>query len=255
MGALAAVALLVLAIVWAGVHLSFAYLRGQGFSPDELQRATLRVPLGDATTVAARVVMQTGALTLTAGLSDLLTLDAVYNLPSLAPSVRYDEDGAQGLLLVEQPALRRTPVLEGEVVSAWAVRLSPQAMIDRLNVVAAAGGSSLDLRGLQVRRTTVDLLAGRLEVNLDQAWAQNTTVEILGTAGDVVIWLPAETGVRVMLDQEFGRVKATGLTERTAAAPGVRREYVNDVYGKAATTLTVNLVRGVGETVLTVGAP
>jgi hypothetical protein len=112
----------------------------------------------------------------------------------------------------------------GELVNEWEIRLSENVPMD-LIIRTGAGNSQLDLG------------------ELDMTWQHDVDVSIEGGVGELKVNLPAEMGVRVEMDTALVTVTVNGLTQ-------AENGYVNEAFGAAPYTLTLNLQAGVGSVTL-----
>ncbi len=94
------------------------------------------------------------------------------------------------------------------------------ANFDRLSIIGGAGG---------------------MDLNFDGAWHRSALADITAGAGKITIRVPATLGVRVLFSgTSISSVGTTGFKESS------EHVYVNDNYGQAPLTLTINLTAGVG---------
>lgn len=248
--ALLLLAAIVLALVWTGVHMSFAYVRQTMLSAGDLRRESISIPRGDATRVAVQVGMTGGALNLSGGAAHLLDGYVESNSEWLYPIMQYEESGQLGLLKLAHRDLSAT----GRVVDAaahtatWDLQLNSLLPISTLDVNVGADVSTIDLRDLQVRAARIDMMGGELTVNLAQAWPDDVNVQVTGITGDLTIRLPKNTGVIVFLEPGLGQVDTQGLV----APAGEADRLVNAVYGKTPTTLTLTVNMALGSVDLVV---
>jgi hypothetical protein len=212
-GALAVLALLVLAMVWTGVHLGFSYVRGRGFVVGELQEHPIDVPLDGARLLDVDLGMVSGALTVTAGADGAMDGRIRYNIAELAPTVDYAVQEGVGRLSVLPPTTEDYTrlVSTAGMIEEWELHLGASVPISNLVIARGVGDSVVDLRGLALRQVEIELVSGRLDLNLDQPWSEDATAAVTGASGHALIRLPQEVEVQVHAVDAFGRVETKGL--------------------------------------------
>jgi len=199
------------------------------------------VALDSATSANIEIEFPAGELKVQSGTSNLMDASFRYNVSDWQPRVQYSENGAQGVLQVSQPGDDRVPV-GGQLINEWEIQLSENVPMDLL-IRTGAGNSQLDLGGLNMNALTVETGAGVTTVDLDGVWQHDVDVSIQGGVGELTVNLPAEMGVRVDMDTALVTVTANGLIKD-------ENGYVNQAFGTAPHTLTLNLQAGVGSVVL-----
>jgi hypothetical protein len=199
------------------------------------------VKLEAAQSANVRIDFPAGELKVQSGANDLMDASFHYNFDDWQPQVQYSENGAQGDLRVSSPGSDRVPV-GGKLINEWMIQLSDQVPMD-LRISTGAGDSQLDLGGLDLTSLTVETGAGVTTVNLNGTWDHDLDVSVQGGVGQLTVNLPAEMGVRVNMDTALVTVSTRGLTQD-------KRGYVNQAFGSAPHTLTLNLEAGVGSVVL-----
>lgn len=200
---------------------------------------TQAVELQGAKSVTANLEMGAGGLTLSGGSSKLLDADFRYDDSYDKPSVQYHVSGDRGMLDVTQQQEHAT---FGTRDNDWDLRFGGDAPID-LKLNMGAGQGDLRLNGLSVSSMEINMGAG--ELHLDFAGVHTTTLEadIQGGVGSATVRLPKDIGVRVNASGGLGSIDAHGLKRDGD-------DYVNDAYGKAATTINLRIQGGVGQIIL-----
>ncbi len=234
----------VLALVWTGVHMSFAYVRGQTVAAGEIRRDPISVPRGQADRLTVQIDMLGGSLNLAGRAAHLLDGYVESNSDWLHPLVDYTETGGLGILTVQHRDLAElgTFVNAENHTATWDIQLNSSLPIASLDVAVGADESVIDLRDLQIRTARVDMMGGDLTVNLAQTWPDNVDVRLTGISGELTVHLPADMGVIVYADQAFGEVTATGLRP----LPGEGERYVNAAYGATDATLSLSADMALG---------
>jgi hypothetical protein len=230
-------------ILFAGLALWLAMV-GCGLlttSVGDLRTESQTINLDSATSAHVQIEFPAGELNVTGGASNLMDASFRYNVDDWQPQVQYSEDGAQGKLIVDQPGDARIPVGD-QLINEWEIQLSESVPMN-LVIRTGAGNSQLDLGRLDVTSLRVETGAGVTTVNLDGNWQHDVDVSIQGGVGELTVNLPAEMGVRVEMDTALVTVTVNGLIND-------KNGYVNQAYGTAPHTLTLNLQAGVGSVVL-----
>jgi hypothetical protein len=155
--------------------------------------------------------------------------------------VKYSKNGEQGDLLVSQQGNDKLPV-GGGLINEWTVQLANDVPID-LSIITGAGNAELDLGGLDLSKLDIQTGAGVTTVNLDGNWQHDLDVSIEGGVGELTVNLPAGMGVRVNKETALVNVSADGLIVDGNG-------YVNEAFGTAPHTLTLDLQAGIGSVVL-----
>jgi hypothetical protein len=230
-------------LIFAGLALWFAIV-GCGLlttSVNDVTTESQSVKMDSAASANVQIDFPAGDLKVQSGASNLMDASFRYNVSDWQPQVKYDENGAQGKLLVNLPGDDRVPV-GGRLVNEWEIRLGANVPMDLL-ISTGAGNSQLDLGPLDMTSLTVETGAGVTTVNLDGVWQHDVDVSIQGGVGELTVNLPAEMGVQVAMDTALVTVTVKGLIQ-------AENGYVNKAFGTAPHTLTLNLEAGVGSVVL-----
>ena len=226
-----AVVLLLFALLWHGR----AFSHGRGFS-SSLRHDARTVDLAGAKTVRGDLSMGAGQLTLRGGSSHLLDADFEYHEREGSPQVEYAVDGGKGELKISQEG--GEPNIGG-TNNTWSLHFSNSVPLD-LKIDMGAGEGDLRLRDLDLTNLTVNMGAGRVEVDFTGDRKKDLQADIEGGVGQAVIRLPRKIGVVVHASGGIGSIDASGL----------RRDgdqYTNDAYGKSPVTIHLKVEGGVGQ--------
>jgi hypothetical protein len=230
-------------LIFAGLALWFAMI-GCGLlttSVSDVRTESQSVNLESATSADVQIEFPAGELNVQSGAGNLMDASFRYNVEDWQPRVQYSENSTQGVLRVSQHGDNRVPV-GGQLINEWEIQLSENVPMD-LVIRTGAGNSLLDLGELDMTSLTVETGAGVTTVNLDGVWQHDLDVSIQGGVGELTVNLPAEMGVRVQMDTALVTVTANGLTRD-------ENGYVNEAFGTAPHTLTLDLQAGVGSVIL-----
>ncbi len=197
------------------------------------------VPPGDARSVNAQVVMGAGKLNLEGGAKDLMNAGFIYNLASWKPEVSYTITDGVGELKVSQPS-SGSASFSGDVRYEWNIRMNSDVPID-LRTILGAGDGNLKLGGMSLTGLKVQSGAGNVTLNLSGVWKRDLNASVDAGIGDLSIVIPQYTGTTINVSQGIGSIEiGSGLRSQDGA-------YINDAYGKTATTLRINIRSGIGK--------
>lgn len=215
--------------------------------------------LGDGSEVRVVITMGAGELDIDGGADELLEAEFAYNIVEWAPKVDYQN----GRLTVAQPPSRHIPFNES-VRYEWDLSFNDTTPL-LFRAELGAGTGTLDLGSLKVRtvdvklgagdmdvdlngnrtleRLDVDMGAGQLNLDLRGEWQKDVDVNVRGGVGETTIQLPQNVGVRVRVDKGLCSVNTRGLQREG-------NDYVNNLYGKSAVTVYINVQAGIGQVTL-----
>lgn len=211
-------------------------------SVGDVKTESRSVDLGAADTAGVRIEMDAGELQVAGGADQLMEASFRYNVAEWQPRVNYSVTGSQGNLVVDQQGDANKLPAGREVINDWNIRLNDAVPLD-VEIRTGAGKSTLDLSSLELSALHVQTEAGTTSLDLSGNWDHDLTVAIEGGVGEVSVKLPAEMGVRANMDTALVSVTANGLIKD-------ENGYVNQAFGTAPHTLTLNVQAGVGSVVL-----
>lgn len=211
----------------------------EGEQVGPMQSENSSISLGDAKSVNAQVAMGVGNLNLEGGAKDLMNANFIYNLASWKTEVSYTITDSVGDLKVSQPSGSSKSV-SGDVRYEWNIRLNNDVPID-LRTMLGAGDGNLRLGGMSLTGLKVQSGAGNVTVDLSGVWRRDLNASVEAGIGDLSIVVPQYTGTMINVSQGIGSVEiGSGLKSQDGA-------YINDAYGKTATTLRVDIRAGIGK--------
>ncbi|MFW5943148.1 MAG: toast rack family protein [bacterium] len=232
----------------------------------DVQTKSETVALEDAPEVDVAIRMGAGQIQLGGGADGLMTGEFTYNVDAWEPEVAYEVRGDIGYLSIEQPAMDESNIgiPDDSIRNEWDVRLAEDVPMS-LAVQLGASDADLDLENVNVRRLTlqsgagdnsvnlggtlstldVQMGAGELRLNFNDDWQQNLEATVTAGVGQLTLLLPADTGVRVAVQQGLGSIDAVNLRQDGDV-------YVNEAYEQAETTLDIRVEGGLGQIVLEV---
>jgi hypothetical protein len=228
-------------LVCAGLALWFGLIGCSLLSTtpvNEVRNDTQSIDLGSANTANVMINFAAGQLKVEGGADKLMEATFRYNVDDWKPQVNYNVNGSQGKLVVDNPGNNNKIPVGREVINEWDIRLNNAVPLD-LEIRTGAGESNLDLSALDASNLRVEVGAGTTNLDLSGSWDHNVIADITGGVGQLSIKLPTGVGVRINLDTALVSVTANGLTKDEDG-------YVNQAYGSAAHTLTLELHAGVG---------
>jgi predicted membrane protein len=97
----------------------------------------------------------------------------------------------------------------------------------------------LNLGDLTLRRANVEMGVGELKMDLRGAPKSDYEVNVRGGVGEATIYLPENVGIDAHVEGGIGDIRAPGLSKRDG-------RYVNDSYGRAKTTVRLDIRGGIG---------
>lgn len=219
---------------WWGHH------RGDdGWTAGRAQRDTQSVDLQGAKEVEANLEMGAGELNIARGSDKLVDATFRYDDSYGKPKVEYHVSGDRGVLDVTQDQEGAT---FGSHENDWDLRFGGNAPID-LKLNMGAGQGDLRLDGMNVRGMEVHMGAGELHLDFHGVQTKTLDADIEGGVGSATIRLPKDIGARVSASGGIGSINAHGLHRDGG-------DYVNDAYGKSASTINLRINGGVGQITL-----
>jgi len=225
--------------LFAAVFISLGCIGQQGEQVGPLQTENSSIPLGDAKSVNAQIVMGVGKLNLEGGAKDLMDATFLYNLASWKPEVSYSITDGVGNLKVSQPTSGSKSV-SGDVRYEWDILLNSNVPID-LRTMLGAGDGNLKLGGMSLTGLKAQSGAGNVTIDLSGVWKRDLNASVEAGIGNLVLVVPQYTGTMINISQGLGTVEiGTGLKRQGDA-------YINDAYGQTATTLRVDVKAGIGD--------
>jgi len=227
--------LVLIALTWHGRVFS----RGRGFSSAS-RHDTQTIDYQNAKNVRVSLDMGAGQITLRSGSSHLLDANFDYYENEGTPRVEYSEDDGVGNLHISQEQRHTT---FGRSHNNWSLNLGNQTPLD-LRVDMGAGEGDLRLRDLDVTNLSLNMGAGRVEVDLTGDRKHDLHADIEGGVGQAIIRLPRKVGVIVNAFGGIGSIDTDGFRRDGD-------EYVNDAYGKSPVTIHLKVEGGVGQISLT----
>jgi predicted membrane protein len=93
---------------------------------------------------------------------------------------------------------------------------------------------------MDVTEVALHMGAGQVVMDLTGPRKSDLNVSVKGGVGQVTIRLPKDVGVTAHAAGGIGTIRATGLHKNDG-------EYTNDVYGKTAHKVTLDVQGGIGE--------
>jgi hypothetical protein len=202
--------------------------------PGPQRTETRSVELDNSEEVRVDLKMGAGEMRVNGGADKLMDARFSYNRLRLRPEVSYTSGGFRGHLVVEEPS----HVGSANPRYVWDLRFNSQKLLD-LAVKCGAGESRLDLGELTLRRVDVEMGVGKLQMDLRGTPKNDYDVNVRGGVGEATIYLPENVGIEADVEGGIGGIHAPGLEKRGG-------RYVNDSYGRAKTTVRLDIRGGIG---------
>ena len=198
-----------------------------------------KVEIAGAESVSVSVTLGVGKLKLAGGADSLLDARFEYNIPDWKPAVSYKVEDGRGRLIVEQPSRVVGAAWPGSVRYDWDLKLNSGLPLE-LEVDMGVGKSEVDLKGLNLRRFSLEAGVGEGSVDLSGPRPSDLDATIKAGVGKLTLVLPADVGVRVKAQAGLGHVNANGLKADGDA-------WINEAWGKTKTSVRVEVQGGIGE--------
>jgi hypothetical protein len=223
----------------AGVAATLAAVIGLGATTAlaSAESAQQNVALGGAQSARVEVTLDAGELKLHGGAAttDLLSGTFGYEADGGKPKFDYVVDDGRGDLKVQPEDSNDFHITwPWDMVddTKWDVALNNTVPTD-LKVDVNAGKLDFTLGGTNVTDLEVDADAAQAEVDLSGSWTHDLTADLKTDAGQLVVTLPSDVGVRIETNVDVGDKDVAGLQE---VADDV---YVNDAYATSTVKLTI----------------
>ncbi len=206
------------------------------FGPEGAARTDMRdIELDQSEEVRVDLRFGAGELRVRGGANKLMEGQFRYSRLRGRPEISYDSTGSRGHLSIEQPA-HFGGTSHGYT---WDLRLNDSKPFD-INVKCGAGETRLDLQDLTLRRVNVEMGVGELKLDLRGQPKNDYDVSIRGGVGEATVYLPEGVGIEADVKGGIGDIHARGLDKRNG-------RYVNDAYGRATTTVHLDVRGGIGQ--------
>lgn len=213
---------------------------GHAFSHNRHFSSTMRhenqaVDLQGATSIHASVQSPAGQVIIGGGSSR--TLDADFNFAESygSPVVDYHVTSGVGELTVTQDG--NNPHF-GVSHNDWNLRFNNTLPLE-LKVDMGAGDGRLRLRDVPVTRLSLNMGAGRVDVDLTGDRTKDVDADVEGGVGQATVRLPRKVGVIAHASGGIGGISAHGFKQDGD-------EYTNEAYGKTTATVHLKVQGGVG---------
>lgn len=209
----------------------------QSVQVGETQTESQSVDLEAASSANVLIEMDAGRLAVSGGADKLMQASFRYNVEDWKPQVSYTVNGSQGELTIDQPSAQDR-LVGSNVINEWDIHLSDGVPLD-VEIHTGAGEANLDSSTLDLSSIRVEIGAGETNLDLTGSWDHDVNAVIKGGVGKLTVKLPSDMGVRVNAAAGLGNVTTSGLDQEGG-------RYVNQAYGNAPYTLTLEVQTGVG---------
>lgn len=206
----------------------------------EIRSRTSGLALGEATRAEINVFMGAGELAVAAAPlgRDVFRGEFEFSPAALEPEITSDTFGETIDVTVRQAETRGFP-LGSTVRNSWDLELAENVPMT-LRVDLGAGQFDLDLSGLQITDLVATMGAGDATIDLSGPREDDLSGIITAGVGDLTIRLPERVGVRVSgYADGIGEWEYEGFERRGDS-------FVNEAYGTAATSIELDVQRGIG---------
>lgn len=201
-----------------------------------LQREHAAFDLDGGQLAHVRLSVSAGTLDVKGGSSRLAEANFAFNVPAWKPNVVYRPRGDERDLEMTQPG---SGASFSNTENTWDVALNDAIAMD-LSAELGAGEAKLQLGNLNLRRVSVRVGAGRVEMDLRGTPKASYTAEVRGGVGEAVIYVPATVAISATASGGLGSINVSGLEQR-----GER--WVNPKVPTSPVSITLDITGGVGE--------
>jgi len=188
-----------------------------------------------AKSVRMSVKMPAGDLAMSGGAESLLTADFSFGSSWGEPKIEYSVHNGAGELSIDQEG-GGTLVTNSD--NTWNLKVNDSIPLN-LEIDIGAGRGVLRFAKVDLTRLELNIGAGQADVDLSGERAKDLEAEIQGGVGEATIRLPRDVGVVAIVHGGLGSIDTHGLKEEDG-------QYVNEAYGKSATTIHLSVNGGIG---------
>lgn len=183
-----------------------------------------------------------------------------YKADYIKPIMTYHEQGETGYASIQSESIRNKELDRLGKDNKWYLSLNGK-QTHQLSVNLKAGTARLDLASSQLKHFAFRMMAGEAHVNLSNSsipeinmqlmtgsahldvsgkWDNDLHATIKGGVGELNVLVPYETGVRITVSGLLGEINIPFFNRNG-------RTYTNDLYGKTASTLYIDINGGIGQ--------
>ena len=204
------------------------------------------------------ISMAPGKLEISSTTEHMMESNILYNIREWKPEIDYHHENQIGKISLRQPRVFKVNE-DFNIDNKWNIKLNKNVPLNltlnlpagesnlkledmnirTLDVSTGAGEFNIDLRNSSIPELIVKTGVGEVEIDLSGNWTNNNYSEIKGGIGELTIYLPKETGVRVRINGLLGEVSHELNREG--------KIYTNDAYHKSNYTLDISVSAGIGE--------
>lgn len=195
-----------------------------------------KIDLDNSEQVRVELRMGAGDLKIASGTAHLAEMDFAYNVPAWKPDVHYSSTGSRGdLRIVQQDA----PAAVGGGHNRWDIRLTDKVATD-LTIHFGVGKAKLDLGSLDLRRISLEMGVGEVDLDLRGHPKQSYDVRVEGGVGHARIYLPGSVAIHANASGGIGHINTRGLVERNG-------RWINPGHENSPVVVRVEAQGGIGE--------
>ncbi len=217
------------------------------------------IPAGKATELETRIYFPVGELRITSGSKQLSSANLLYYKNIWEPEFSYEESDQKGYLKFTYDRRLMNHHFGNYDQSDWDIQFNKNIRndltircvagegyidlqdcnLEMFDYTMTAGEMDINLRNSSVPRLIFSALAGDVVLDLSGKWHNDLNANIKGGVGEMVIKLPAGTGIQLHVNGLIGDVDAEGFHKEG-------RIYTNNMYGKTEETLYIDFTLGIG---------
>ncbi|MBN2394926.1 MAG: hypothetical protein JXC36_00500 [Candidatus Atribacteria bacterium] len=159
-----------------------------------------------------------------------------YNLTRWNPEVNYTVDGGEGYLKIVQK--KNTKGLFNPTINHWFLQFNEDVPL-KMDIVMGSGNSQLDLNSVNLIDLKAVIGTGDTLIDLTGDYQENVNITLVGGIGNTLINLPADIGIRLMIQGGIYRIRCDGLNQ-------IGNFYYNSIFNFTERKIFVTLIAGLG---------
>jgi hypothetical protein len=215
---------------------------------------------GKANSVKTDISFLAGVLNIKGSTKELTECFYGYKNEFIRPMINYHEVGKTGYLKIESESIKNKDIddigeknlwnlfLNDDIPNSVAIELKAGKSdinlegfnLSRFEYRMLAGESHINLRNTSVPSIYFSMSAGEAKINLSGKWKNDLVANIKGGVGELNLYVPYKVGVRITVSGLLGEINIPFYNKNG-------RTYTNDLYGKTANTLYIDINGGIGE--------
>jgi len=234
-------------------------LKAQRSGYDKLQVDNTSIDAKGAKYAKVLLDLVGGEMTVRGGAKNLMDGRFTYSRERWEPEIEYDLNGNTGILTVRMQKDRNNFSIGKYEQNEWDVKLDENIPMDlRIKLLGGVGKFDLEdmnlenfslrlgggefdinLANTSLPKFTMSALAGEAFIDLGGRWKNDLEAEFNCGFGELTLYLPENTGVRLVINGVIGEVNYHGFSKRG-------KIYTNKAYNNTDFTLFIEINSGIG---------